>query len=95
MSVVKETRQIFSVVDIKAIRLKCNGKDCQAAVVISPVFPHVDRCPQCGQAWRGQSNRQDANDFLLNAIKEIVTQPPTLVTIWFEIDGGGDTGQNT
>ena len=88
MSVVKETRQIFSVADIKAIRLKCNGKDCKAEVVISPVFPYVDRCPQCGQAWREPRNHQNANDFLLNAIKEIVEQPPELMTIRFEIDGG-------
>ena len=38
MSVVKETRQIFSVSDIKAIRLQCNGKDCKAEVVVSPRF---------------------------------------------------------
>ena len=88
MSVMKETRQIFSVADIKAIRLKCSGKDCQAEVVLSPVFPYVERCPQCGQAWRGQRNRHDANDLLLNAIKEIIEQPPELVTIRFEIDGG-------
>ena len=43
MSVVKETRQIFSVSDIKAIRLQCNGKDCKAEVVVSPGFPYVKR----------------------------------------------------
>ena len=83
----KETRQIFSVADIKAIRLKCNGKDCKAEVVVSPVFPYVDRCPQCGQAWREPTNRQDRHYFLLNAIKEIVEQPTEFVTIRFEIDG--------
>ena len=88
MSVMKETRQIFSVADIKAIRLKCNVKDCKAEVVVSPVFPYVDRCPQCGQAWRDPRNRQDTNDLLLNAIKEIIETPPTLMAIRFEIDGG-------
>ena len=88
MSVVKETRQIFSVSDIKAIRLQCNGKDCKAEVVVSPGFPYVDRCPQCGKAWREPGNRQGPNDFLLNAMKEIIEQPPTLMTIRFEIDDG-------
>ena len=38
MSVVKETRQIFSVADIKAIRLKCNVKDCKAESGGKPRF---------------------------------------------------------
>ena len=86
MSVVKETRQIFSVEDIKAIRLQC--KKCQTEVVLSPLSPYIDRCPYCSQVWHGQRSRDDPNDLLLNAIKEIVEQPPELVTIRFEIDDG-------
>ena len=37
MSVVKETRQVFCVADIKAIRLQC--KKCQTEVVVSPQAP--------------------------------------------------------
>ena len=88
MSVVKETRQIFNVADIKAIRLKCNAKGCQTEVVLSPLSPYIDQCPHCRQVWHGPGNRHDANDLLLNAIKEIVEQPPELVTIRFEIDDG-------
>ena len=86
MSVVKETRQIFSVADIKAIRLQC--KKCQTEVVLSPLSPYIDRCPQCGQVWREPRNRQDANDLLLNAIKEIVETPSALMLVRFEIDNG-------
>ena len=83
---VKETRQIFSVADIKAIRLQC--KKCQTEVVLSPLSSCMDRCPYCSQVWHGQRGRDDPNDLLLNAIKEIVEQPPELVTIRFEIDDG-------
>ena len=86
MVVVKETRQIFSVADIKAIRLQC--KKCQAEVVVSPQVPNVTlQCPQCYQEWRGQTNQMDANGLLLRAIKEIIETPPTLMAVRFEIDG--------
>ena len=87
MSVVKETRQIFSVADIKAIRLHC--KKCQTEVVVAPQVPYATlRCPQCHQEWQGRTNHMDANGLLLSAIKEIVERPPTLMAVRFEIDGG-------
>ena len=87
MSVVKETRQIFCVADIKAIRLQC--KKCQTEVVVSPQAPYVNRqCPQCYQEWQGLTNHTDANGLLLGAIRAIIETPPTLMTIRFEIDGG-------
>ena len=84
---VKETRQIFSVVDIKAIRLQC--KKCQTEVVVSPQGSYVNhQCPQCYQQWQGLTNHLDANGLLLNAIKEIIETPPTLMEVRFEINDG-------
>ena len=84
---VKETRQIFSVADIKAIRLQY--KKCQTEVVVPPRAPYVNlRCPQCHQEWQGLTNHMDANGLLLSAIKEIIETPPTLMAVRFEIDGG-------
>ena len=86
MSVVKETRQIFSIADIKAIRLQC--KKCQAEVVVPPQAPYVNfRCPQCHQEWQGLTNHTDANGLLLGAIRAIIETPPTLMAVRFEIDG--------
>ena len=87
MSVVKETRQIFSVSDIKAIRLQC--KKCQTEVVVSPQASYVNhQCPQRYQEWQGLRNHIDPNGLLLRAIKEIIETPPTLMEVRFEIDGG-------
>ena len=83
----KETRQIFSVADIKAIRLQC--MKCQTEVVVPPQAPYVNlQCPQCNQEWQGLMNHSDFNGLLLNAIKGIVETPPTLMAIRFEIDDG-------
>ena len=84
---VKETRQIFSVADIKAIRLQC--KKCQTEVVVPPKAFYVNlQCPQCGQEWQGLMNHTDLNGLLLNAIKGIIETPPTLMEVRFEIDDG-------
>ncbi len=93
MTVVKETRQIFSVTDIKAIRLQCKGKekgtgnDCQTEVVVSLDNPNVERCPKCWGEWREKRDYTDPNNLLVSAIKAVVDAPPTAMTVRFEIDG--------
>ena len=46
-----ETRDIISIADIKAIRIKCQSENCTAELLVTPAGFHrgmlQQRCPEC------------------------------------------------
>ena len=89
---VKETRHIFDLSDIKAIRLSCPS--CEREAVQSVEKTDVPKhCPFCHADWepgnlpRGQ--RGLTYSMICN-LKDLVKQQSILVGVRFEIDGEED-----
>ena len=86
---VKETRQIFDLSDVKAIRLRCEY--CKAEVVQEILAYKIPGdCPLCGHRW--ETPRPDGsmgpNRLLVRAIQDILRTEYLPVTVRFEIEGG-------
>ena len=88
---VKQTRHVFDVEDIKAVRIQCNH--CKGEVVQSaPVYKYPLRCPLCSCEWvRDLPNAAplppDPNQELARAIMAVLQANGLPATIRFEIDG--------
>ena len=84
---VKETRHIFDLTDIKAVRLQCNS--CKKEFVQSLVdntIPDYCPSPKCDRRW--ENAQKTDNYHLLRAARAILFDPTSLpMTIRFEIDG--------
>ena len=92
MGMVKQTRHIFDVGDLLAVRLYCG--ECTRETVQSLDNAEVPkRCPMCHAEWEDNltgSNR-GYNWQLIRAMKTLLKDandnPPARMTIRFEIDG--------
>ena len=85
---VKETRHIFELSDIKAIRLKCSH--CKREAVQSFEDTEVPkRCPFCHEDWEieGPSGQRGMTYHAIRDLKNLLIQEGNLVTIRFEIEG--------
>lgn len=85
--VVRETRQIFNLSDIKAVRFQC--RHCKREVVQSLASAEVgQRCPLCKEEWESTlpGDPRSANYFLIEYAKQLLNSPAAM-TIRFEIDG--------
>ena len=91
MTVVKETRHIFNLGDIKAIRLKCTN--CNGEAVQSVKITEVPKqCPFCNKDWEidyPNGNRGD-NWLLVRSMQGLLKADTPRMTIRFEIDGKDD-----
>ena len=92
---VKETRIIFTLRDIKDIRIVCGNERCGAAFVPSIFGDEYrglpEQCPQCSRQWDNSSAAGVADiKKLLRAVKAlqgIYEDAPPWVSLLFEIDG--------
>ena len=85
---VKETRHIFDLTDIKAVRLQCNK--CQVELVQRLEKSQISlECPTCETRWLPQSGTSDISN-LIHYAKRIVQYGNEPLTIRFEIDGEED-----
>ena len=87
---VKQTRQIFELTDIKAVRFKCNGCEGEFVQELKKgLIPEMCPNPICDQIWEKPNDTTD-NYWLIRAAKSILSpakdRPPPM-TIRFEIDG--------
>ena len=86
---VKETRHIFDLSDIKAIRLQCPC--CHREAVQSVEDTDVStRCPFCNADWESNdlpNNQRGLAYHLVRNLKSLLCQQSTPVVIRFEIDG--------
>ena len=95
MSMVKQTRIIFDIGDLLAIRLQCGhcGKEAVQPLDVAEVQKN---CPMCHKQW--EDDFPDAvrgdNWQLIRAMKSLLKEaqnnPPARMTIRFEIDGESD-----
>ena len=95
MTVVKETRHIFDLGDIKAIRLKCTN--CKREAVQSVKTTEVlKQCPFCKTEWEVDlpQGARGLNYHLVRNMQELLKQENLPMTIHFELDGdsAGKTG---
>ena len=80
---VKETRVIFDLAELKAVRLQCGH--CSVEVVYKNLeFSMPSDCPLCGEAWDTASG---LNKALARAIRSVMRADELPMTIRFEIDG--------
>ena len=89
--VVKETRIVFEVKDIKAIRIQC--KKCGAEIVLVPLGKFPGYCPICAASWfpehLSRAQRQESTAFeLLFSLRAWLTEVNPPVTIKLELDDG-------
>ncbi len=87
---VKQTRHIFDLADVKAVRLQCN--QCKGEVVQSaPVYKYPLRCPLCSCEWVRELPagvpHPDPNQDLARAIIAVLQANGLPATTRFEIDG--------
>ena len=70
-----ETRDIISIADIKAIRIKCQGENCTAEQLVTPTrFDRgilQERCPECGAVRNNGLNGGASELALCEAIRAI------------------------
>lgn len=89
---VKETRIIFDTKNIKAVRIRCNVKDCGGVTLYSfGKHLHPSRCAICGEEWRASDQNYSSILKLLDCIK--ILQDANLtwpLTVAYEIDGDAD-----
>ena len=88
---VKETRHIFDLSDIKAIRLQCSH--CKGEVVQAVLeYKLPADCPLCGEDWDipRPDGSMGPNRLLARAIQDVVRSQSLPMTIRFEIDGEAD-----
>ena len=70
-----ETRDIISIADIKAIRIKCQGENCTAEQLVTPTGFHrgilQERCPECDASRDNGLNAGSYELALCQAIQAI------------------------
>ena len=85
---VKETRQIFDVSDIKAIRLYCAhcGREAVQSIKATEV---PKKCPFCNQDWENDypGDNRGYNWQMVRSIQALVGTDNPRMIIRFEIDG--------
>ena len=88
---VKQTRHIFDLSDIKAVRLQCGH--CRKEAVQPLKATEVGKeCPFCGQDWEvsaPQGARGD-NWLMIRCMRQLLKEDSPLMTARFEIDGESD-----
>ena len=85
---VKETRHIFDLSDIKAVRLQC--KNCGREAVQSIKATEVPKiCPFCREEWEVDlpQGSRSMNFLLIYYMKELLKSETERMVIRFEIDG--------
>ena len=81
---VKQTRQIFDLADVKAIRFRCNH--CNSSVVQSDYIKNtLEICPLCGEGWR-PTNERSPTWRLVRAMRDILNSDSPPMTVEFEIE---------
>ena len=86
---VKETRIVFEVKDIKAVRIQC--EKCGAEIVLTPLGKCPSYCPICTASWfpgqLSRAQRQESTAFeLLFALRAWLTEVNPPVIIKLELD---------
>ena len=87
---VKETRHIFDLSDIKAVRYQC--RYCKGEVVQELLKYKVpDKCPLCGEIWEERRGNvpMEPNSLLARAIQDVLRAECLPMTVRFEIEGEG------
>ncbi len=85
---VKQTRIIFDLSDIKAVRLQCGH--CKAEVADEVLNYRLPKqCPLCGEDWDSQlaNDPMGPNQLLIRAIKDVLQSDRLPMMVRFEIDG--------
>ena len=88
---VKETRIIFDLGDIKAVRIECNS--CHGELVLTLDKPEIPVCcplPHCGKRWAPQGSTSSKSAGVLTALRALLHYPDESMTFRFEIDGEED-----
>ena len=86
---VKETRHIFELLDIKAIRLRCSKCKREAVQAVEDTDVTM-RCPFCNEDWESPdlpSGHRGLGYHLVHTLKDLLKQESNLLTIRFEVDG--------
>ena len=84
----KQTRHIFDLTDIKAIRFQC--VHCKAEVVQERIgFKLPADCPMCGESWDtvNRDGSMGPNRLLTRAIQDVLRHDNLPMIVRFEIDG--------
>ena len=83
---VKQTRHIFDLSDIKAVRFQCRHCEGEVVHAISN-YKIPDSCPLCGQSWEKRDNGLGPNHLLMRGIQDVLRSDNLPMTVRFEIDG--------
>ena len=85
---VKETRHIFDLSDVKALRLRCEccGREAVQSIQKTEV---KKRCPFCNQDWENEmpGATRGTNYNLVRNIQILLKTDTPRMTVRFEIDG--------
>ncbi len=86
--VMKQTRHIFDLGDINAVRIQCNGDDCHSEWII-PLgkIAIPSECPSCELRWTLRNGHSTNTERFLRALGEVLKFPDQQIAIRFEIDG--------
>ena len=94
MPMVKETRTIFSLDDIRQVRIvcsNCGGEIARSLTKSSNMLP--ERCPNCFEEWWDRNHKPMAVEATIDALKAVDRLMKVLdvedgpITVRFEIDG--------
>ena len=91
---VKETRQVFDLSDIKAIRFQCGH--CKREVVQPLDTAEVTKkCPICKEEWEANlpGEARGPNYALIRYMKELVRIDSPKMTVRFEIEGDEESSK--
>ena len=85
---VKQTRHIFKVGDIDAVRIQCSSTGCRSEWIVPLGNVNIPlECPSCESRWTPKSNRSTKAEAVLKALAAIVDYPDDHIELRFEIDG--------
>ncbi len=88
MSVMKESKIVFGLDDIQAVRYRCGWDDCKAEVVrpLNECTKPIKMCPSCNRNWTNGEAYSETHE-LLQAMQTVLVQRRNPVRLRFELDG--------
>ena len=89
MTLVKQTRHIFDLSDIKAVRFQCSGCGGELVQTLGDAaIPTNCSSPGCTERWAPENvDTVSHNAALISHANRLVVNPNQQYTIRFEIDG--------
>ena len=89
---VKETKIVFELSDILAMRFECGFCHSETTVALQCTMPSPTVCGVCEQKWRWERGQDDVIANMLSALRLVLRSKDMPVGLRFEMDADSNGG---